>query len=260
MSRTVAIVQARMSSTRLPGKVLLPLHGMPMIAFMCQRVRRARLVDALVLATSTDLADDALAAEAARHGIDCHRGDLADVLSRFEGAASAANADLIVRLTGDCPLIEPALIDLVVRTLSERGADYASNVTVPTYPDGLDVEAFTRAALTQAHADARLPSEREHVTPFIRNHPERFAQASVESVVDLSSLRWTVDHADDLAMVRELLAGFTPAQAVEADRFDLLRVLDRHPALADMNRHTRNEGYAKSLRQDPAGRPSEGTP
>lgn len=248
--RVVAIVQARLSSTRLPGKVLEPLLGLPMIVFMWRRIQRATLVDTIVLATSVDPSDDVLAEEAARHGITCHRGDLNDVLGRFEGAARAAQADVVVRLTGDCPLIDPEVVDTAIRTLVDSGADYVSNSDPPTYPDGLDVEVFTFAALVRAHAEARLPSEREHVTPYLRNHKALFHQDNVRACVDMSALRWTVDHADDLAVVRALLAAHTLDSALRADRFDFLRVYERHAELGDANRHRRNEGYTKSLQRD----------
>jgi spore coat polysaccharide biosynthesis protein SpsF (cytidylyltransferase family) len=259
MTRAVAIIQARLSSTRLPGKVLQPLLGMPLIVFMWRRVLRAKRVDDIVLATSLDPSDDPLAAEALRHGLACHRGDLNDVLARFEGAARATRADVVVRLTGDCPLIDPDVIDRVVDALVGGGLDYVSNCDPPTYPDGLDVEAFTLAALSKAHACARLPSEREHVTPYIRNGKALFAQANVESAVDMSALRWTVDHAEDLAVVRGLVAEFSETAAIAADRFDFLRVLDRKPELAGLNQRARNEGYAKSLQLDAVAHPTGDT-
>jgi spore coat polysaccharide biosynthesis protein SpsF (cytidylyltransferase family) len=250
--KTLAIVQARMSSTRLPGKVLLPLGGHTLIGFMLERVKRARMVDEIVLATSTDASDDALAHAVQALGVAVYRGSLDDVLSRFAGAAEGRGADVAVRLTGDCPLIDPALIDAAVAHLREPGLDYVCNGEPPSYPDGLDVEAFTVQALLQAHAQARLPSEREHVTPYLRAHPQRFRAGNVRGAVDLSALRWTVDHADDLAVVRALVDAFPPGQALLADLFDCLRVLDRQPALLHANPHTRNEGYAKSLRDDAA--------
>lgn len=246
--RTVAIVQARMSSSRLPGKVLLPLGGLPMILFMLRRVQRAQSIDAICLATSSDPSDDRLAATVQGAGYAVHRGSLDDVLERYAGAAAAMRAETVVRLTGDCPLIDPAQIDRVVDTLHARGLDYANNSEQPTYPDGLDVEAMRADALMAAMAEARLPSEREHVTPFIRHRGERFRLACLQGPVDLSALRWTVDHDDDYQVVRALVDGV--ANPVAADLFDYLRVMDSHPALRDANRHGRNEGYAKSLADD----------
>ena len=245
--RTVAIIQARMTSSRLPGKVLMPIAGKPAILFMHARVRRAKLIDAICLATSVDPSDDALAACAEAAGLDVHRGSLDDVLDRFVGAARAHQAEIVVRLTGDCPLIDPEIIDQVVGLLAGGGYDYASNIDPPAFPDGLDVEAMTVAALETAAAEARLGSEREHVTPFIRNHPERFRAGLVSSPVDLSALRWTVDYPDDLELVRRLTESVA-GDPLLADRFDFLRAYD---ALGPTGAtHARNEGLAGSLARD----------
>jgi spore coat polysaccharide biosynthesis protein SpsF len=248
--RTVAIIQARMSSSRLPGKVLMPIAGRPSILFMCERVRRARAVDALCVATSTDPSDDALAVCAEQAGIAVHRGSLDDVLDRFVAAARAQRAEIVVRLTGDCPLIDADVIDRVVALVARDGCDYASNSDPPTFPDGLDVEAMTIAALEEAGAEARLGSEREHVTPYIRNHGDRFRAGCLASPVDLSPLRWTVDYPDDLALVRALAEGVS-GDPLAADRFDFLRV---HEALGPAGNaaHARNEGLAASLARDAA--------
>lgn len=250
--RRVAIIQARMSSSRLPGKVLMPIAGQPAILFMCERVRRARSIDTLCVATSVDPSDDALAACVEQAGIAVHRGSLDDVLDRFTAAARGHEAGLAVRLTGDCPLIDPELIDRVVALVAEAGFDYASNIDPPTYPDGLDVEAMTMAALEQAAAEARLGSEREHVTLFIRNRQDRFRAGLVSSPIDLSALRWTVDYADDLALVRRLAEGV--ADPLAADRYDFLRAYD---ALGlSGGAHARNEGLASSVARD-AGAPDQ---
>ena len=247
--RTVAIIQARMSSSRLPGKVLMPIAGRPAILVMCERVRRARGIDALCVATSVDPSDDPLAACLGEAGIPVHRGSLDDVLDRFRTAGRAHGAEVAVRLTGDCPLIDAGLIDRVVALVAEEGCDYASNIEPPTYPDGLDVEAMTMAALEAAAAEARLGSEREHVTPFIRNRPERFRSGLISSPIDLSALRWTVDYADDLALVRRLAEGVDDPLA--ADRYDFLRVYEAL-GLSGVA-HARNEGLASSVARDAGG-------
>ena len=213
--RVVAILQARMSSTRLPGKVLMELggqkldgrelDGQPMLGFMAARLARARRLDAVVVATSDDAHDDPLAAFAASAGLACVRGPLADVLTRYHLAADQARADIIVRVTGDCPLIDPEVVDAVVALLVDGGLDYASNVAPPSFPDGLDCEAFTGAALAAAMAGASAPADREHVTTFIRGNP-RFAQANHAHTPDLAALRWTVDYPADLAHVRALVS------------------------------------------------------
>jgi spore coat polysaccharide biosynthesis protein SpsF len=246
--RTVAIIQARMSSSRLPGKVLMPIAGRPAILLMAERVRRARSVDAVCLATSVDPSDDALAACVEEAGIAVYRGSLDDVLERFVGAARVHSAEIVVRLTGDCPLIDPELIDEAAGLIASGGCDYASNSDPPTFPDGLDVEAMTVAALEIASAEATLGSEREHVTLFIRNHPERFRAGHVRSPVDLSALRWTVDYPDDLARVRALAEGVA-GDPVLATRSDFLSV-DERLGPADNAAHVRNEGLAASLAKD----------
>lgn len=244
MSRTLAFVQARMSSSRLPGKVLADLGGQPMIGYMLARVRRARLLDGVVLVTSTDASDDPLAEAVAGMGIAVHRGSLDDVLGRFGGAAQAFGGDVIVRLTGDCPLIDPDVIDAVLALREATGADYASNVDPPTFPDGLDVECFTRAALDRALAEATQPAEREHVTLWMRSAAAGLARANHTGLVDASHLRLTVDYADDLGVVRSLVAR-EAASARPFDLFDLMRALDADQTLANANRHARNEGLAQ---------------
>lgn len=245
--RVVAIIQARMSSSRLPGKVLMPLGGRLLIDFMLARVARAHLLDEIVVATSTDASDDALADHLAEGGVTCWRGSLNDVLARFAGAAREYEADIAVRLTGDCPLIDPEIIDAVVARLAQTGSAYVSNVDPASFPDGLDVEAMTSAALALAEGEATLQSDREHVTPFIRNQRERFPSDAILSAIDLSALRWTVDYADDLEAVRHIVDTLGDA-AIDADRFDILRVIERLGW--EGAAHARNEGLAKSLRED----------
>lgn len=249
--RRVAIIQARMSSTRFPGKVLAPLGGMPMILFMVQRVRTARRVDHLAVATSTAPSDDPLAALLAAHGVDCFRGSLSDVLDRYTQAARRHEAQHVVRLTGDCPLMDADLIDRGLEELSHGDVDYVTNTSPPSYPDGLDVECFTMAALETAWREARKPSEREHVTPFIRNGGGRLRVRNWRAAADFSVLRWTVDHPDDLEHVQDLVQAHfdSVGRSVVAtgfDRFDLLRVLETR-SVAPPSQHMRNEGYAKSL-------------
>jgi len=251
MSRTVAIIQARCSSSRFAGKVLQPLGGMPMIRFMVERVRQARCIDELILATSDHPSDDPLVELATHANVRVYRGPLDDVLARFTGAARSVAAETVVRLTGDCPLIDADLIDAVIQSLRSAGADYASNCNPPMWPDGLDVEAMRRSALDAADREARLPSQREHVTPFLREHPQRFRSVQLRALVDLSALRWTVDYPDDLRFLNALLVAAGVTGPTGFDRYDLLRALERQPQLAEINRHQRNEGYAQSRATDP---------
>lgn len=247
----LAILQARTSSSRLPGKVLAPILGEAMLARQIERLRRSTTLDKLVVATSESASDDALAAMCARLGLPCFRGSLDDVLARFHGAYLAHGpADHVVRLTGDCPLADPDIVDLVVRAHLESGADYTTNAIRPTWPDGLDVEVMRSEILQRAHLQARLPSEREHVTPYIHKHPEWFRIKHVEAAVDLSSMRWTVDEPADLAFVTEVYAALYP-QNPAFDTAAIVSLLERRPELAALNgQFLRNEGYAASLAAD----------
>lgn len=246
--RRVAIIQARMSSSRFPGKVLAELEGLPMIIFMAKRVARAQLVDHLLVATSTDPSDDALVQALVAHGIDCFRGDLADVLDRFVKAARYARANHVVRLTGDCPLMDSDLIDRGLAALAEGDCDYVANVLPPSYPDGQDVECMTMEALETAWLQAKKASEREHVTPFIREGNAGLRAKGWRGQLDLSELRWTVDHPDDLVHVQRLLQGCAQfgLLPLSVDRFDILRAIERNHISSEAQ-HQRNEGYAKSL-------------
>lgn len=242
---TFAFIQARMSSTRLPGKVLQPLREQPLIVYMARRVQRARRIDGVAVVTSTDASDDALAAAVTQAALPVFRGNLDDVLKRYADAAHAFGADEVVRLTGDCPLIDPAIIDAVIDARRTAGADYASNIDPPTFPDGLDVECFTREALERAHRLALRPAEREHVTLWMRSEDAPLQRANVRAVADLSHLRLTVDYADDLEVVRRIAA--REPTGAPFDLFDILRELSAHPEMLTLNPHARNEGLAKSL-------------
>lgn len=248
--RTLAFIQARMSSSRFPGKVIEPLSGLPLIVFMARRAQRARSLDEVAVVTSTDPSDDALVAAVERAALPVFRGSLNDVLARFAAAAAHFGADEIVRLTGDCPLIDPATIDAVVRARHDSGAAYASNIDPPTYPDGLDVECFSRAVLDRAQREARSPPEREHVTLWMRSDAAGLQRVNVRAIADLSHLRLTVDHPDDLDAVRRVFASLDAAHA--ADLFDILRVLSAQPEILTLNPHARNEGLLKSLALDAA--------
>ena len=246
----VAIVQARMGSSRLPGKTLRPILGQPMLALLLERVSRARTLSRVVVATSKSAADDEVAAFCAGSGYECFRGHPDDVLDRMYRAAEHFGADHVVRLTADCPLLDPAVIDRVVYAHVEGAHDYTTNTLRYTYPDGLDTEVVTFAALERAWQEARLPSEREHVTPYVRNHPELFSLHNVEGDVDASGLRWTVDEPDDFAFVTRVYEALYPSKP-DFDWHDVLAYLERDPAVAAINaRFQRNEGYQKSLDED----------
>jgi glutamate-1-semialdehyde 2,1-aminomutase/spore coat polysaccharide biosynthesis protein SpsF len=249
--RTVAIIQARMGSTRLPGKVLADIAGQPMLARVVERTSQAVTVDTVLVATSTNPGDDAIARYCAERDMPCFRGDEQDVLDRFYQAARASKADVIVRITADCPLIDPAVIDQVVRLLGNEQADYATNVLRASFPEGMDVEAFTAAALERAWKEASKPSEREHVTPYLRLSGQ-FKVRNVANPVDLSRHRWTVDQPEDLEFIRRIYA-----QANGKTTFGLQEILQflqqRPDVAATQGRFVANEGYYKSLYQQAIG-------
>ena len=247
----IAIVQARMGSTRLPGKVLADIDGRPMLGQIVNRLQRSRTIHRVLVATSTAKADDAIA-EFCADGTAVFRGDENDVLDRFFQAAKYYSADTIVRITGDCPLIDPQVVDRVVAIHLADGCDYASNTLLSTYPDGLDTEVFSFAALEIAWREARRATDREHVTPFIRTS-QRFRLRNVESELGASvrHLRWTVDEPRDLEFVRAVYARFKPNETFGWR--EVLSLLDRDPALAQLNSSlVRNEGYYRSLAQEAA--------
>ena len=246
----LAIIQARFSSTRLPGKVMKPLVGRPMIERQVERVCRAKSVQRVILATSDRASDDVLARLCEDMDVGCFRGSLEDVLDRYYRAVLQFGAESVVRLTGDCPLVDPDVIDRAVDVYMQQRADYVSNTIVPTYPDGLDVEVLSVRALECAWREAALPSEREHVTPFIYKHPDRFRLAELRGNPNLSTLRWTVDAPEDFEFVRRVYEALYPANP-EFRLRDILALLEREPSLQELNAgHRRNEGYQKSLTQD----------
>jgi len=209
----LAILQARMTSTRLPGKVMAPLLGEPMIARQIERLRRSHRIDELLVATSIEPSDDPLAAWCERAGVAVYRGDLHDVLGRFCGALRLyPAATAVLRLTADCPLADWTVIDALVDRHLAEDADYTNNVTpARTFPHGLDAEAMRPEVLFQAAEEAVDPYEREHVTPFIYRRPERFRLAGLTRTPSLAHLRWTVDLPEDLAFVRQVYDTLYPA-------------------------------------------------
>jgi spore coat polysaccharide biosynthesis protein SpsF len=237
--RTVAVVQARLGSTRLPGKVLLPLAGQPLLSRVMRRAARARSVDAVVVATTTLPSDDRIVELAEREGWPVVRGSETDLLERYVQAARSHRADRVVRITSDCPLIDPGLIDDVAGALDREAGDYASNTLEPrTYPRGLDVEVVTRDALEAADRDDHDPASREHATPFIRRDPKRFRLVRVAGSRDESAHRWTVDTPEDYELVRRLY------EALGRDDFtwlDALEVANANPAWARGNRGIRQK-------------------
>lgn len=234
--KTVIVVQARMTSTRLPGKVLLPLGGEPMLARLIERLHRVKRADGIVVATTTNAADEPIVALCERLDVPCHRGSEHDVLSRYADAARLNDAEAVVRITSDCPLIDPALVDHLIAIYLEGDCDYVSNMLPPTWPYGMAVEVFSATALREAQAEATQASEREHVTPFIYWHPERYRLRNVESPTDLSAQRWTVDTREDYELVRRLFETLYPTRP-HFGLADVLATMDAHPDWTRINQH-----------------------
>ena len=237
--KVVAIIQARMGSTRLPGKVLKDLCGETVLARVVNRTRRAMLLQEVVVATSVQPADDAIVQECGRLSVACFRGAEADVLDRYYRAAEKFSADAIVRITSDCPLIDPEVSDKTIRAFLEQHPDYASNVLERRCPRGLDTEVMTFAALESARREARDPYQREHVTPFLYQHPERFRLLSVTGDRDYSHYRWTLDTREDLEFLRAVYA--RRAEASDLAWQDVLRILEGEPDLAAINEHVKQK-------------------
>ena len=248
--KTVAIVQARMNSTRLPGKVLADICGKPLIQRLIDRVKSTPGVDLVVIATTTDPVDDVLTNWCTDHSLPVYRGSVEDVLDRFWQCAKRYKADFIVRVTADDPLKDPAIIiNALEICASAPEIDYASNTLQPSYPEGLDIEVVRYHALERAANEATLPSEREHVTPYIWNHPDRFELRSFRMQPDLSHWRWTVDKPADLEMIRKIFTQFPDQPLV--DYRDVISWLNDHPEILAINTGTiRNEGYFKTLAKE----------
>ncbi|MEW6664745.1 MAG: glycosyltransferase family protein [Thermodesulfobacteriota bacterium] len=247
--RTVAVVQARMSSTRLPGKVMLEVLGKPMILLMLERVARCKRLDDLWLATSEEAADDPLAEAVQKAGYRVFRGSLNDVLSRFWHIARREKADGVVRLTGDCPLHDPSVIDAVVEHFlrNQPGHDYVSNCLPPTYPDGLDTEVFTLEALDEAFRRAESSFDREHVTPYISRRAASAGRTSnFHGLSDFSHLRWTLDQSEDYELIRRVYQDLYPDKA-DFGWLDVLAWQTRDPERLQINaKYKRNEGVQET--------------
>jgi glutamate-1-semialdehyde aminotransferase/spore coat polysaccharide biosynthesis protein SpsF (cytidylyltransferase family) len=253
----VAIVQARMGSTRLPGKALMGIAGRPMLGRVVDRVRLASVaagINQIVVATTTNESDDPIAEFCAKENIACFRGDEADVLDRFYRAAKAHSADAILRITADCPLIDPEVIEKIVARFQVGDCDYVSNTLRYTYPDGLDAEVFAFGALEQAWQEAKKPSDREHVTPYLRGNKFRTANVESENPVSPNQFRWTVDDSRDLKFVRDVYAAFAPCTTFQSQ--DVFALLKARPDLATAQNAVSNQGYYQSLYREATSGPA----
>ncbi|MBU1404738.1 MAG: aminotransferase class III-fold pyridoxal phosphate-dependent enzyme [Proteobacteria bacterium] len=238
--KVVALVQARMGSTRLPNKVMMPIGGVPMLELLLSRLSRAKEVAQIVVATSVDERNQPLVEHVRKLGYACEQGSENDVLDRFVQAARTHQADAVVRITGDCPLVDPELVDECIRLFKTTGVDYFSNINPPTYPDGLDIEVCTFKALEQASQETSKPFDREHVTPYLRESG-RFKIASMQHGQDLSALRWTVDEPADFAVIEKVFQYFHPC--TDFTWGDVLTLQHQQPDIFSINQKIiRNEG------------------
>jgi glutamate-1-semialdehyde 2,1-aminomutase len=245
--KTLAIIQARMGSMRFPQKVIRSICGKPMIELLLARLAKAKNIDQIILATSTDKRNDELATMVEQLGFTVYRGSEDDVLDRYYQAAKNVKGDIIVRITGDCPLIDPYLVDKIISNFKEAGVDYASNTLSPTYPDGLDAEVFTFKALEMAWEQAKLPAQREHVTPFIKES-SLFTRLNFANDVDHSSERWTVDEPEDFLLINNIFTHFNPR--IDFSWEEVLALYDEKPEWFTINKHlVRNEGGQLSAGQ-----------
>lgn len=238
--KIVAIVQARMGSTRLPNKVMKPIGGVPMIELLLSRLSKSKEVNQIIVATSIDERNKPLVEHVRKLGYTCEQGSENDVLDRFVQAARAQQADVVVRITGDCPLVDPALVDEVIRRCKDADVDYFSNISPPTYPDGLDIEVCSFKALEQSWQATNKPYDREHVTPFLRESG-LFKTASMQHVEDLSILRWTVDEPADFSVIEKVFLHFHPR--TDFTWGEVLNLQHQQPDIFNINQHIiRNEG------------------
>ncbi len=239
-----------MSSNRLPGKVLKLVVNKPMLELQLERLARSRKLDRLVVATSLEQSDNPIEDLCDKYEIDCFRGSLDDVLDRFYQTARQYKPDVIVRLTGDCPLTDPDVIDMGIEFFQSHDYDYVSNSVERTFPIGLDMEVFSHSHLKAAWKKAILPSEREHVTAYFRNRPEKYKIGQFHNTEDLSHHRWTVDEPADYEFVKAVYEHLYPVNPTFSSR-DILELLEKKPALMSLNYSiVHGEGYIKSLKDD----------
>lgn len=242
----VAITQARFSSSRLPGKVLKKLGSQTVLGLHLSRIKKAKHITSIMVATTTEVESKEIESIAKENGASCFHGDLNDVLDRFYKAVVDLRPDYVVRITSDCPLIDPELIDDMITKFLDKKCDYAANCTQPTLPDGMDAEIFTFAALERAWKEASKRSEREHVTPYIRESGE-FSTYSVEYDYDWGGIRMTLDTEEDYQVLLSLVEACGEDATVET----YVKYLQAHPEIRKINSiYERNEGYKKSLNED----------
>ena len=248
-----AIIQARMGSTRMPGKVMLDLCGSPVIEHVINRLKESTLIDKIIIATSTNSNNKPLIDFCIKNELLYFVGSENDVLDRYYQAAKDNDIkedDIVIRITSDCPLIDPFVVDKVIKEHISTNNDYTANVIECTYPDGLDCEVFNFSVLKDTWINANLSSQREHVTLYIRDNPNKFKLGNVKNDVDLSDLRWTLDEKEDFIFIKEVYKNLYRKDSFFA-MDDIVDLLHKKPELLEINsKFTRNEGLIKSLKED----------
>lgn len=243
----IAIVQARIGSSRLSAKILKTLYDKSLLEHIVERIKASRKINTIVIATTLADSDDIVCEISRKIGVNFFRGSEDNVLDRFFHAARTYQADIVVRCTADDPFKDPVIIDKAIELLLEGKYDYCSNTIEPTYPEGLDIEVFTMSVLEQAYHEARLNSEKEHVTPYIWKNPQLFKIHNFKNDMDLSALRWTIDYENDHTFAKEIYKRLYPTKKIFLMN-DILDILAKEPAIGKINNNiTRNEGYKKSI-------------
>ncbi|WP_332650952.1 glycosyltransferase family protein [Lysinibacillus sp. 54212] len=232
--RVTAIVQARMGSTRLPGKVLKEVNGKPLLAYQLERIAHSKYIDKVVIATTVTHKDDVIVEFCENYGVDYYRGSEDDVLSRYYGAVNQYGGDVIVRLTSDCPIIDPVIVDETIRYFFENDFDYVSNTIEQTYPRGLDTEVFSKASLERTYKEATLSRDKEHVTTYMYSNPKCFNLGFIKNKQDYSQYRWTVDTVEDFELIKLIIMSIYPYKRVFSWK-DVLSLLAEHPEWNDIN-------------------------
>ena len=246
--RVVAIIQARTGSTRLPGKVLMPIVGKPVLWHIVNRLKYCRNIDAIVVATTNKISDKPIIETAKEIGVDAFAGSEEDVLDRYYQAAKKFCAKVVVRITADCPLLDPKIVDTVIDYYLTHSVDYVN--TGPSFPEGVDNEVFSFDSLKKAWENAKKPFEREHVSIYIHEHPEIFEIATIENDIDLSQVRFSVDRLEDIIVVRKIFENlYREGEVFHLN--DVLNFLQNHPEIKEINKEVpRNEGFISSLKKE----------
>lgn len=248
-AKTTIMIQARIGSKRLPNKVMAPIGGKPMIWHIINRLKHVKSAEQTILLTTKKHEDEVLIRIAKKHDILSFRGPTNDVLKRYFLCAEKFHADPIIRITGDCPLVDPYLIDEMISFYHSHEYDYVSNTLNPTYPDGLDVEIFSFKTLQRIEKITTKKSDREHVTAFIIKNKSRFKTYNFTNKTDMSALRWTVDEKQDLQLVR-IIYSLMPTNEIFSSK-NVFRLFEKNPELSKINQYIiRNEGYIKSLKKE----------